>query len=183
MPRSPPVGLYWCTSVRTIASWEPRLDHKNHDKVFFSTFGVVLAALGAIFFVCIIAARMLIPEQGPDPAALAKLEDRIRPIGTVVTDPAALVKVAAKAARAPYTAEQVLVNACNACHTAGVLGAPKDGDKAAWAARASAAGGLEGLTASAIKGKNAMPARGGNPDLTDEEIKLAVELMLKQSGV
>lgn len=165
------------------ASRELRLEDKNHDKVFFSTFGTVLAGLGAIFVICIVAARTIIPDPGPDPEALAKLEQRIKPVGNVVTDPAALVKVAAKAARAPYSAEQVLANSCNACHTAGVLGAPKDGDKAAWAARASAGGGVEGLTASAIKGKNAMPPRGGNPDLTDDEIKAAVELMLKQSGV
>lgn len=159
------------------------MEHKDHDKVFVSTFGLVLAALGAIFFVCIIAARMLIPEQAPTPEVLAKLEERIKPIGQVVTDPAALIKVKAKVERAPFTAEQVLSNACNACHTAGILGAPKDGDKAAWAARAAAAGGLEGLTASAIKGKNSMPARGGNPDLSDEEIKAAVAAMLKQAGV
>lgn len=159
------------------------MEHKDHDKVFFATFGTVLAGLGGIFFVCIIAARLLIPEHGSSTESLAALESRIQPIGKVVTDPAALVKVAAKSARAPYTGEQVLVNACNACHMAGVLGAPKEGDKAAWSARASAAGGVEGLTASAIKGKNAMPARGGNPDLSDAEIKSAIELMLKQSGV
>ena len=159
------------------------MEHKDHDKVFVSTFGLVLAALGAIFFVCIIAARMLIPDHSPDPEALAQLEQRIKPVGTVVTDPAALIKVTAKVERAPYTAAQVLTNACNACHTAGVLDAPKDGDKAAWAARAAAAGGLDGLTASAIKGKNAMPARGGNPDLSDDEIKAAVQEMLKHAGV
>lgn len=159
------------------------MDHKSHDKVFFVNFGLVLAALGGIFFICIVAARLLIPDQGPAPEALAQLEQRIKPVANVVTDPAALVKVAAKAARAPYTAEQVLVNACNACHVAGVLGAPKEDDKAAWSTRSSAAGGLDGLTASAIKGKNTMPARGGNPDLSDDEIKSAVELMLKKAGV
>lgn len=159
------------------------MEHKDHDKVFVATFGAVLAALGVIFFICIAAARMLTPDHGPDAEALAKLEDRIKPVGQVVTDPAALVKVAAKVARAPYTAEQVLANACNACHVAGVLGAPKEGDKSAWSVRANAAGGLEGLTASAIKGKNSMPPRGGNPDLSDDEIKAAVGLMLKQSGI
>jgi cytochrome c5 len=159
------------------------LEHKDHDKVFFATFGAVLAALGAIFAICIIAARLITPDHEPDPEALAKLEERIRPVGSAVTDPAALVKVAAKAARAPFTAEEVLAKYCNACHTAGVMGAPKEGDKAAWAARASASGGLDGLTASAIKGKNAMPPRGGGADLTDDEIKAAVGLMLKQSGV
>lgn len=160
------------------------MEHKDHDKVFVSTFGAVLAALGAIFFICIAAARMIVPDPAPDPEAMAQLEARIKPVGHVVTDPAALVKVAARVARAPYTAEQVLTNACNACHQAGVLGAPKLGDKAAWSVRASSAGGLEGLTASAIKGKGAiMQPRGGNPDLTDDEIKAAVGLMLEQSGV
>ena len=159
------------------------MEHKDHDKVFAATFGAVLAALGAIFFICIIAARMLVPDHEPTSEEVAKLEERIRPIATVVTDPAALVKVSTKAARAPYSGEEVLTKVCNACHVAGVLGAPKEGDKAAWGARASASGGLDGLTASAIKGKNAMPPRGGGADLSDDEIKAAVELMLKQSGV
>jgi cytochrome c5 len=159
------------------------LEHKDHDKVFFATFGAVLAALGAIFFICIIAARMITPDHGPGPEELARLEERIRPVGSAVTDPAALVKVAAKAARAPFTAEEVLTKYCNACHMAGVMGAPKDGDKATWSARAAAAGGLDGLTASAIQGKNAMPPRGGGADLSDDEIKAAVGAMLKQSGL
>lgn len=159
------------------------MEHKDHDKVFFATFGAVLAALGAIFFICIIAARLLVPHPGPDPDAVVKLEERIRPIGSAVTDPAALVKVAAKAARAPYTGEQVLEKVCNACHVAGVMGAPKEGDKAAWSARAAADGGLEGLTANAIKGKNAMPPRGGGADLSDDEVKAAVGAMLKKSGL
>lgn len=159
------------------------MEHKDHDKVFFATFGAVLAALGAFFFVCIAAARLLVPDHGPDPEALAQLEERIRPVGLVVTDPAALVKVSTKPARAPYSGEEVLTKVCNTCHVAGVLGAPKEDDKAAWSARASAAGGLDGLTASAIKGKNSMPPRGGSPDLSDDEIKAAVGAMLKQSGV
>jgi cytochrome c5 len=56
------------------------------------------------------------------------------------------------------------------------------GDKAAWSARKSAAGGADGLAASAIKGKNSMPARGGNADLSDDEIKATVGLMLQKSG-
>lgn len=159
------------------------MEHKEHDKVFFVNFGAVLAALGAIFFICIVAARMLIPDHGPEPEETAHLEARIKPVGTVVTDPAALVKVKAAAAREPYSADQVLANNCNACHAAGVLEAPKNGDSAAWSARAGAAGGLDGLTASAIKGKNMMPARGGNPDLSDDEIKAAVKLMLEDAGV
>lgn len=162
-------------------------NHHNdqaHDKEFFRTFGMVLGALFGIFAFCIFAASLIVPKQGPSEAEVARLQARIAPVGQVVTDPAALVKVTTNAVqREPLTADQVYAQACAACHDAGVLNSPKTGDKAAWAARAGAGGGLDGLTASAIKGKNQMPARGGNPDLTDDEIKAAVKLMLEKSGV
>jgi cytochrome c5 len=65
---------------------------------------------------------------------------------------------------------------CAVCHAAGVAGAPKLGDKAAWAARLAA--GVDGLTASAIKGKNAMPAKGGAATASDADIKAAVAYMV-----
>lgn len=159
-------------------------DDKAHDQAFFRTFGMVLAALFGIFAFCIFAASLIVPKAGPSDAEVARLEARIKPVGQVITDPAALLKVSApKVKREPLAADQVLSSACNACHTAGVLGAPKMGDKGDWAKRSAAAGGLDGLTAHAINGKNQMPARGGNPDLSDDEIKAAVKLMLEQSGV
>lgn len=54
------------------------------------------------------------------------------------------------------------------------------GDNAAWAPRLGL--GLDGLTKSAIAGKNAMPARGGGADLTDEEIARAIAFMANKSG-
>jgi len=77
----------------------------------------------------------------------------------------------------------VVAQVCAACHGAGVLGAPKIGDKAAWSARKAAAGGVDGLATSAEKGKNSMPPRGGRADLSDDEVKAAVQEMLKQTGV
>ena len=74
---------------------------------------------------------------------------------------------AAPAAAPPALYTQV----CQVCHAAGVAGAPKVGDKAAWAPRL--AQGIDGLTASAIKGKNAMPPRGGST-ASDAEIKAVV---------
>ena len=159
------------------------MEHENHDKVFFLTFGGVLAALGAIFTVCIVAAGLIAPEPHKDPRLEEKLAQRLQIPGQAITDPEALVKVAAAAERAPYTAEQVLQKYCNACHESGLMDAPKNGDSAAWSARASAAGGLDGLSASAIAGKNAMPPRGGGVDLTDDEVKAAVEAMMSAGGV
>ena len=65
---------------------------------------------------------------------------------------------------------------CTACHTTGAAGAPKAGDKAAWAPRI--AQGNETLYKSALNGKNAMPARGGAADLTDAEVKAAVDFLV-----
>ncbi len=157
-------------------------DDQAHDKAFVRTFGMVLAALFFIFGFCIFAASLIVPDAGKSEAEMARMEQRIQPVGKVITDPALLVKVST-VKRDPLTAEQINAQVCGGCHNAGVLGAPKTGDKGAWAARAGARGGLDGLTASAIKGINAMPARGGNPDLTDEEVKAAVKLILDQSGV
>ncbi len=65
---------------------------------------------------------------------------------------------------------------CFACHGAGVAGAPKFGDKAAWAPRV--AQGKDALHASALKGKGAMPPKGGNPALSDADVTAAVDYMV-----
>lgn len=161
------------------------MDHKNHDRVFFVNFGKVVLGLHIIAFICFGAAMAIDDgETYEDEKALQRLEERIKPVGTVVTDPNVLLQMAAasKTARAPYTGEQVLTKVCAACHDAGVLGAPKTTDKAAWNARKSAAGGLDGLTKAAIAGKNQMPPRGGDADLSDDEVKAAVEALLKKAG-
>ena len=154
--------------------------HQQHDKVFVVNFGIVLGALVGLALIFAVFGRVLASADAtPDPAAMARLDERIKPIGHAVTDPAMLLKTAApKAARAPYTGEQVVAKVCSACHGTGMLGAPKVGDKAAWGARKSKAGGVEGLVASASKGKGQMPPRGGDPDLSDAELKLAIEQMI-----
>ncbi|MDP9044770.1 MAG: c-type cytochrome, partial [Pseudomonadota bacterium] len=66
---------------------------------------------------------------------------------------------------------------CQACHATGVAGAPKVGDKAAWAPRIAEAKDIDGLTAVAIKGKGMMPARGGTT-ASDADIKAVVTYMV-----
>jgi cytochrome c5 len=83
--------------------------------------------------------------------------------------PAAVPAAAGGAAPALYT------QVCAACHVAGVANAPKLGDKAAWGPRISA--GVDALTASAIKGKGAMPPKGGSA-ASDGEIKAVVQYMV-----
>jgi cytochrome c5 len=66
------------------------------------------------------------------------------------------------------------------CHTAGLMNAPKIGDKGQWAPRI--AQGYDVLVSHAINGIRSMPARGGNPALTDGEIANAVANMANASG-
>lgn len=77
---------------------------------------------------------------------------------------------------AEMTGEQVFKSVCTTCHTAGVMGAPKFGDKAAWAPRIKQ--GEDTLVQHALKGIRMMPAKGGKSSLTDGEVKAAVEYMV-----
>ena len=75
--------------------------------------------------------------------------------------------------------KSVYDSVCAACHAAGVAGAPKFGDKAAWAPRIQS--GIDALHTSALKGKNAMPPKGGNPTLPDADVKAAVDYMVSHA--
>jgi cytochrome c5 len=76
------------------------------------------------------------------------------------------------------TAPPIYAQLCATCHAAGIAGAPKVGDKASWAPRL--AQGIDALTANAIKGKGAMPPRGGST-ASDAEIKAVVTYMVNAS--
>lgn len=95
------------------------------------------------------------------------------PVASATPAPAAVTAVAAKAdahkGKAVYDAN------CTVCHAAGVAGAPKTGDKAAWAPRLKT--GIDALYASSIKGKGAMPPKGGNLSLPDADVKAAVDYL------
>jgi cytochrome c5 len=97
---------------------------------------------------------------------------RIAPVAQVtVKDP--------NDAAALQSGEKVFGAQCVACHGAGLAGAPKLGDVAAWAPRLGQ--GLEALIQSALKGKGAMGAQGGG-DFSDFEIARAVVYLANQSG-
>jgi len=76
--------------------------------------------------------------------------------------------------------KEVVDSVCSACHQTGEKGAPKIGDKQAWAKLASRS--LSDLTASALKGIRSMPAHGGDQSLSDIEIERAITYMVNQSG-
>jgi cytochrome c5 len=159
------------------------VDPQHHDKTFVVTFLAVLAFLGSFTLGIIVISNVVSAEGKNDPGEEARIAARIKPVGLVVTDAATLMAMTAAAtpAHEPMTGAQVVTKVCSACHGAGVLGAPKIGDKAEWSKRKAA--GLASLVSSATKGKNSMPPRGGDASLSDDEIKGAIQEMLKQTGV
>jgi len=91
-----------------------------------------------------------------------------------------IVSEPARAQLKERSGKEVVDALCVACHGTGAQGAPKIGDKKAWAKRASQ--GLTSLTNSALQGIRQMPPHGGNPNLTDTEIERAITYMVNQSG-
>jgi cytochrome c5 len=106
----------------------------------------------------------------PAPAAPAAPAAQV----AAVTQAAAPTAAAAPAAG---TVPALYTQACQVCHAAGVAGAPKLGDKAAWSPRLAL--GVDGLTASVVKGKGAMPPKGGST-ASDADIKATVAYMVEQ---
>lgn len=89
---------------------------------------------------------------------------------------AAALTMTAGLAHANADGKEVYNQNCAMCHAAGLANAPKLGNKADWEPRVKA--GKDALLQAALKGKNAMPAKGGNPKLTDEQVAAAVEFMV-----
>lgn len=133
--------------------------------VFFSFVVPVFAIIGLVYYV--------ISENKPAAGSTnveMSVAERIRKVGSVeIRD----------ANRALKSGEDVFKVQCTACHTAGVAGAPKLGDSAAWAPRIKT--GYTALLTSALKGKGAMGAQGGG-DYSDTEIARAVVFMANQGG-
>jgi len=102
---------------------------------------------------------------------------RLQPVAHVNLD---ITGGAGAGQKAPRTGEEVYKAVCGACHASGAAGAPKLGDNAAWAPRLKE--GYDHLVESVIKGKGAMPARGGGADLSDYEIARAVAYVANNSG-
>lgn len=157
------------------------------DRSFIVTFMFVLGVLGMITAVIILIAALASRGVETHPELeQARLEQRLAPVAQVATSAAQLQQAStgeSAGGKPALSGEQLVSQVCSACHGAGVLGAPKIGDHADWSARFKAAGGVDGLVSIAIKGKGNMPPKGGNPALTRDEIKSAVEYMLGKSGV
>ena len=165
----------------------------EHDKKFFDTFMLVLGILVGIAVLLYVLARIVAANTQEkhvisDPANQAVVAERIAPVAKVAIagqDNSALAPVqeAAAAPAKELGGEEVFNMACMACHGAGVAGAPKMGDKAAWAPRI--AKGQDTLHKHAIEGFQGdagfMPPKGGRADLADKSIINAVDFMVEKS--
>jgi cytochrome c5 len=163
------------------------MDHQD-DRAFLRQFSGVIAGLFALTVALIFLARWMQPDPDADanPSQRILAEQRILPVGAVrygEEGAAALADAQAAAMAALPAAEDVVVDGeavyaglCKTCHEAGVAGAPI-AESEQMTARLDEKG-LDTLVSNAINGLNAMPPRGGNPTLTDEQIRAAVEFML-----
>jgi len=106
------------------------------------------------------------------PDAVAR---RLKPVADL-----AIAEAGASAAAGARSGEDVYKTVCSACHASGAAGAPKFGDQGDWAARIKQ--GEKTLLATALKGKGAMPPRGGGADLSDLEVQRAVVYMANKAG-
>lgn len=98
---------------------------------------------------------------------------------TFVYAVAGALMTVAGVAQAERDGKTIYDTKCFACHAAAVAGAPKFGDKAAWAPRIAT--GVEAMLNTVKTGKNAMPPKGTCMDCTDGELKAAVEYMVSQA--
>ncbi len=133
----------------------------------------MLTAQAVVFALWAVGAQAATPDE--------EIAQRLKPVGQVCIQGEECKGVAAVAAPAAgggaKSPDEVIAAHCGACHSSGVLGAPKIGDSAAWKVRADAKGGVDGLLKSAIAGINAMPPKGTCATCSDDELKGAIEKM------
>lgn len=153
-----------------------------------SEFGTAMSVLIAIAILITVvyaltAGRFAAMNSGP--GTPEEIAARLAPIGKVnlagaTPAPTAPAPAATAAATDEGPGVAVYEKACIACHGTGIAGAPKLGDKAAWEPRI--AQGLDGLLATAINGKGAMPPRGTCATCSDDDLKATIEFMLSKVG-
>jgi cytochrome c5 len=150
-------------------------EHSSFIKTPQQLITVILLAFLVPIIGIILLVQLVITRPSADPAALAaeKVAERIKPVSGIEMG-------APAAAPGARNGEAIVKATCAACHQAGVAKAPKLGDKNDWSSPVKL--GLNALVQSALKGKGAMPPRGGDASLTDAEVTRAVIFMANSAG-
>ena len=145
-----------------------------------------LAVLGCLLLVALILGGGVFSRSNNDAAsknmAVGTMEDIAMRLKPVITIDSILASSAGSGSgeMAQKSPQQLYEGACLACHASGVAGAPKVGDGAAWQARLG--DGIDALLTSAIKGKGAMPPKGGST-YSDDQLRMVIEYILAESGL
>lgn len=170
----------------------------RQDSHFFNFFSLVLGILIAVAVLLFALAKVVgttsqLQQVKAEPLQIAAVDERTRPFARVAVagqDNAALQIAQESSGSAPTVGlpvpknpEELYNAACSACHAQGIGGAPRIGDKAAWAPRI--AQGKDTLYKRAIEGfqgsAGLMPPKGGRVDLADDLIRQGVDYMVQRS--
>ncbi|WP_412731125.1 c-type cytochrome [Catenovulum maritimum] len=122
--------------------------------------------------IAVLSALLTSVSVGADDMSYDSIKERIKPVGSVN-----LAGADAQAAGGARSPEDIFNSSCTACHTAGVLGAPKPNNASDWKPRLEQ--GMDVVLEHAIKGFNAMPPKGTCMACSDDEIKAVIEFMIK----
>lgn len=145
------------------------LIHKGSGMADKQSSGGIIWGATAVIAVALVTVAFI--GKSSTPVGEDEVETRIQPVARVE-----LAKAEAPVSAGPKDGATIYNTVCGACHNTGVAGAPKLDDKAAWAPRVAT--GNDALYKSVLGGKGAMPAKGGATDLSDDEIKGAVDYIL-----
>jgi len=121
----------------------------------------------------------LAPDAAPAASPVQPETKTIQPADTQAVEAGSATAEPAAATSDLVHGQKIYGQACAYCHDRGIAGAPKTGDVAAWNLRM--APGMESLYTVAIRGKGAMPPKGGNRSLSEADVKAAVDYMVAQS--
>lgn len=162
------------------------MESNKSGKFFVGSLAIVGVLVVVVYLILnnmlSLADNVLAPAKMDDKA----ISERIMPVAQERIGEEPIVQAAANTdAEAVDTSEdlgpgqQIFTAVCATCHVSGLLQAPRLGNKDDWAPRLEK--GMEMLYDHAINGFKNMPARGGRQDLSDDEVKQAVDYMISQS--
>ena len=164
----------------------------KEDKIFFRNYAIIILSLIVMIAALLMIARDIGIEEDEaslaarppaDPAVNTAPVGELRLQGELAAPPAAARRASRAGARPANLGEIVYAGLCVTCHNGAIPNFPRVGDKAEWAPRIAQGRAL--LYEHAIVGftgaRGVMPARGGNPALSDEEVRAAVDYMIRHS--
>ena len=161
-------------TIEQLDNDQEHLSAAGANLVSLISVAIVVVVVGVLYFLAQVVKHSTEAEANAARNELQVVE-RLRPVAGFEMG---------ATSKGPKTGEEVFNSLCTACHAAGVAGAPKMGDSGAWGSRI--AQGEATLFKHAIEGftgsTGVMPAKGGNPALSDLEVQRAVVFMANKSG-